>query len=105
MRLGDRKIVRARVSERPEDGHRYELYDLAADPREEIDLFPKAGGSAADLQKLLDRYEATAKELHKKLGEPADGPTTIDPDLREKLEALGYLDPAGPAATSLGSGS
>jgi arylsulfatase A-like enzyme len=105
LRLGDRKIVRARVSERPEDGHRYELYDLAADPREEIDLFPKAGGSAADLQKLLDRYEATAKELHKKLGEPADGPTTIDPDLREKLEALGYLDPAGPAATSDGSGS
>ena len=92
LRLGNRKIVRARVSERDEDGHRYELYDLEADPREEIDLFPKSGASAADLQKLLDRYDVAVKALHERLGEPAGEPPAVDPDLEKKLRALGYLD-------------
>lgn len=93
LRLGDRKLVRARTGKGGEDAFRYELYDLARDPLETEDLFARDPAAADDLMMLLRRYDMATKALHDRLGaQDAAAPDTVDPDLQEKLRALGYLD-------------
>ncbi len=93
LQLGDRKLVRARTGKGGDDAFRYELYDLARDPLETEDLFARDPAAADDLIRLLRRYDMATKGLHDRLGaEDAAAPDAVDPDLQEKLRALGYLD-------------
>jgi arylsulfatase A-like enzyme len=93
LRLGSRKLVRTRTDAGDPNRFRYELYDLAADPQERDDLYPDDPDAADDLVRFLDRYDVAVKALHARLGEPAASPTPpVDPDLEEKLRALGYLE-------------
>jgi len=62
-----------------------ELYDLAADPGEQHDIAPRRPVETAYLLAQLKRFELLAPKA-----EPA--PTAvIDPALKERLRALGYL--------------
>jgi arylsulfatase A-like enzyme len=69
----------------------FELYDLARDPRERRDLLD-AGRAEADARLAFQRLRAEAERS-------AAGPrataerTVLDEETRERLEALGYLDP------------
>lgn len=95
LRLGDLKIVRSRISGKGSDAgaYRYELYDLASDPREEVDLFDEQAESAAELIGLLETYDALVARLHDGLGQvDSETAPAVDPDLQEKLRALGYID-------------
>jgi arylsulfatase A-like enzyme len=89
LQLGDWKIIRSRSQGR----FVYELYDLSRDPRETNDRFGQYPEETANLLRLLDRYDERVKELHERLGGPIAGTAPgVDPDLEEKLRALGYLD-------------
>ena len=95
VRLGDRKLIRARRG----GGFEYEYFDLRADPREEHDLYEEMAPQLRDLKELIDGYpQAMAKlkaELTRNEGKPvAEGAEEhlIDPAREEKLRALGYLD-------------
>lgn len=75
---------------------RREFYDLADDPREEHDLFDMGENHVREM--LMDR-------LQKVLGEtPGTGAPRReeDPEERARLEALGYIGGAGPAAAGGG---
>ncbi|UCE86686.1 MAG: sulfatase [Deltaproteobacteria bacterium] len=62
-----------------------ELYDLSADPRESENL---ASARPEELQRLLD----VLHELRRRYATDAPMPdTSVEPELREQLEALGYL--------------
>jgi choline-sulfatase len=77
---------------------RPECYDLRADPGEQRDLLqPKAGkrGACAAKAQLLDRMLARLPPY-----EPAAaGARPLDPETRERLQALGYLGGAGAGAS------
>jgi arylsulfatase A-like enzyme len=89
VRLGARKLVRYRAG----DGHRYEYYDLARDPGEREDLYPTRAEEARDLRALLERYvEDTAARRRALAGDAAPRLQELDPESRESLRALGYLD-------------
>lgn len=60
----------------------FTMYDLAADPGETTDIFPKAGAQKLAWQKQL-------RELGK-ASRPAETPSGADPAFRERLKALGY---------------
>ena len=62
---------------------RFELYDLDRDPREQHDLFAARGADFASWQDTLRRYAAGFV--------PPPGGVEVDPALRERLRALGYL--------------
>jgi arylsulfatase A-like enzyme len=99
VRRGTRKLLRY-----PDGagGHRYELYDVAADPGEQRDLYPSAGDGASDLRALLDGYEAASAAHRARVdaaagalapGEAAPAESVpLDPAQEEKLRALGYLE-------------
>ena len=60
-----------------------ELYDLAADPGEQVNLAQKEPARAAQL----------ADELNAALAQPRKAPELpqVDPEERRQLQALGYL--------------
>jgi arylsulfatase A-like enzyme/tetratricopeptide (TPR) repeat protein len=67
---------------------RPELYDLAADPGETRDAGAGDGAEAEALRSALARALET---------EPPDASTRADPEVRERLRALGYLGGTQPA--------
>ena len=85
-----RKLIRYRE----EEGFRYAYFDLANDPGERTDLYPVAGDAVVELRDALDRYEDRSRSTRDRLlGEDAQVPVDrLDPDVEEKLRALGYLD-------------
>jgi arylsulfatase A-like enzyme len=88
VRSGGRKLVRYRSPQ----GTRHELYDLASDPGERIDLF---GSDPHVAEPLLSLLEAHARELvrAREGAAPAEpAPPSLDPDREEKLRALGYVE-------------
>jgi len=68
------------------DGSAFELFDLAADPGETLDLTRER---RRELQRLRAALESWREGL-----EPvaAAASEELDPETREGLEALGYLD-------------
>jgi arylsulfatase A-like enzyme/Flp pilus assembly protein TadD len=85
LRLGTLKYI---------DAPRPELYDLAADPGETRNLVSSRPGDAQRLRRGLEALRTT---------ERAAAATADDPEIAEKLRALGYV--AGPAArTTSGPG-
>jgi len=93
LRLGSRKLVRSRTDSEDPTRFRYELYDLAADPLERNDLYADDPSAAEDLLLLLRRYARAVKGRHARLAKPAtDSEPDLDPDLEQKLRALGYLE-------------
>ena len=94
---GSYKLIRYRSANR----RRHALFDLTADPHEQIDLLargaqldPAAAARLAALSDLLDAYEARTARLATELGVvPDTSPeSAIDPDRLEKLRALGYVE-------------
>ena len=69
------------------DGPKPELYEIARDPREVADTVLADGGVARSMKKELQGY-------------PADfvSPGRVDPDVAERLKALGYLSGAVPTS-------
>jgi arylsulfatase A-like enzyme len=63
-----------------------ELFDVAADPEELVDLAPQRSERVAELEALA-RALRSALEAHPFEGDPAQ----IDEDLARQLEALGYV--------------
>lgn len=60
-----------------------ELYDLAADPLEQVEVSEQNPARVAELARLLEtRFSGLARR---------DGKQEIDPELREQLRALGYV--------------
>jgi arylsulfatase A-like enzyme len=62
-----------------------ELYDLDGDPAELHDVAPKLGVTAGAL------IDESRREIVEEVGRHQSGPTEVDDDLRQRLEALGYL--------------
>lgn len=89
LQLGDWKLIRSRAGS---DDFRYELYDLSRDPRETRDLHRERPEQTARLAGMLERYQSAVGELHDRLAESPAAAPDVDPDLEEKLRALGYLD-------------
>ncbi len=95
VRRGSRKLLRY-----PDGtgGFRYELYDVASDPEERLDLFPSGAASDVELRELLDGYEARSEQRRAAIGGPALSPAPhaesvpLDPAQEQKLRALGYLE-------------
>jgi arylsulfatase len=73
--------------------HQVELYDLADDPGCTLDLVDERPDDVRRLRRLLIDW------LHQAEARFAHGPVNEDPELREALRELGYLD--GDAAGSL----
>ena len=91
VRVGNRKLERYRTKN---GGFRYEYYDLAADPREAVDLYPAHAAEARDLSKLLEAHEKQGRELRARIDREAPAGTQrliLDPKQEEKLRALGYI--------------
>jgi arylsulfatase A-like enzyme/Tfp pilus assembly protein PilF len=63
---------------------RPELYDLEHDPREQRNLFEERRTLADRMSQELDRLAAESDGK-------ASGPSTVDPETRERLAALGYI--------------
>jgi arylsulfatase A-like enzyme len=97
VQIGTGKLVRLQHAEGPES--RY--FDLSLDPDERTARRAEAVGAADELRALLDGYAERMRELRVAalrgresfdsgaavLAEPA-----VDPAVREKLRALGYVD-------------
>jgi hypothetical protein len=81
VRRGPHKLIASRAGRFPD-----ELYDLAADPREQRPLTERSGRAAA-LRTDADAFwqRAIAKPT------PLD-PAYLEDALRERLRALGYLE-------------
>jgi arylsulfatase A-like enzyme/Tfp pilus assembly protein PilF len=73
---------------------RPELYDRAADPAERTNLHTEQPETARELAGALATLERTLGVA------PAVPAVTLDDDARRRLEALGYLESAAPAAAS-----
>lgn len=70
-----------------------ELYDLAADPGERHDLAAERPGELARLHELFERRRAADARLRERLAATGfPGAATLQPEERERLRALGYLD-------------
>jgi arylsulfatase A-like enzyme len=100
VRRGDRKLIRS--NRQGGAGYSYRYYELAADPHEEKDLYGADPGAAADLEELLATYEPQMNEVRRRSAAArsrfsegdADraGQVEVDPAVREKLRALGYVE-------------
>jgi hypothetical protein len=84
VRSGSRKLIL------PSRGDP-EVYDLAADPLEKVDLFATRPELAATLGAELERALGTYRVSS---GGPGSAPV-LTPEQREALEALGYTEDAG----------
>jgi hypothetical protein len=114
LREAGQKLI---VSLRPE-GDTYQLYDLASDPGERIDRTPQDHARVRESRsRLLRRLSALGAAPEPREGEPAALPRIacqtptdpsacaseraraaailrgVEPDVREQLRGLGYLDP------------
>jgi choline-sulfatase len=67
------------------DGPKPELYDVIRNPRETADAFVAEATVARSMKKELDGYPPSFSD-----------PSRVDPDLAEKLRALGYLSQTTP---------
>src|SRR5205085_6018742 len=76
MRLAAAKLISAPTSE---------LYDLAHDPGETVNVLTTERRAYHDLAARLDQLRATAV---------ASSPSTIDAETRSKLASLGYVAPS-----------
>jgi hypothetical protein len=86
VRSGERKLVRYGSP----DGIRHELYDLAADPREQTNLFDAAPGAAEPLLSLLEAHDR--ERARAGAATAPDAFPALDPDREAKLRALGYVE-------------
>lgn len=82
--FGDFKLVRGM------NGGREELYDLARDPGETVNLASTREEKTAEGRRLLDRFEAKAAQSRKRLGITRREQVPLDPELEKRLRALGY---------------
>jgi arylsulfatase A-like enzyme/Tfp pilus assembly protein PilF len=73
------------------DAPRPELYDVRDDPRETRNLVASRVAAAAAMKAWLDRQDEKG---------PPPAPAPVAPDVRERLEALGYVGRASPAAAA-----
>jgi arylsulfatase A-like enzyme len=80
---GDKKLIRDR-------NDTAQLFDLRTDPSEQKNLIESAPDVKARLQNLLDEHN-TACLAHPLAKHPPTR-TALDPDMLEKLRALGYTD-------------
>jgi arylsulfatase A-like enzyme len=74
------------------------LFDLAADPGEQRDLLAAPGDHDAarrQLMELLSGMHGLAEGLHPRGSREALDPDSMDPETRENLQQLGYLDAEG----------
>ena len=71
------------------DGPKPELYAIVQDPREMADTLPTDAGVARAMKKELEGYPAEFSN-----------PSRVDPELAEKLKAIGYLSQAAPTSDS-----
>jgi tetratricopeptide (TPR) repeat protein len=69
------------------DGPKAELYEVIRDPRETADTFLADPRVARSMKKELDGYSTGFSD-----------PGRVDPDVAEKLKALGYLSQTAPAS-------
>jgi arylsulfatase A-like enzyme len=67
-----------------------ELYDLGNDPREEQNLLPDPGIDVESFRRRMRSLLERARELRS--GHSA-GKVVLDDEIRERLRALGYVDP------------
>jgi arylsulfatase A-like enzyme len=100
VRRGHLKLIRTKV----DDGFRYELYDLNADPHEQQDLWAAGRGRsdelaimASELKAIADDHQAKSATQAKQLGLPWHkasevDPSQLSPDRAEALRALGYIE-------------
>ena len=84
--------LRSLVDERYQlmEGPRPELYDITADPRQLHDLVDREGKAVERMRAELGRYPRGL-----------EAPQAVDPGVRERLAALGYLT-GGPSTESAG---
>lgn len=73
------------------DGKEDELYDLAVDPGETRNLAASLPRQAAHWRRLADERLAWARAAAERWPQPDTAQPDIDPALREKLKASGYL--------------
>jgi hypothetical protein len=81
---------------------RHELYDLATDPDEPVNVHAERSAEVEDTRLLVDSYRADDARRRAHLGQGSRGsvgtdaglapPAPLDEERRRKLEALGYLD-------------
>lgn len=74
---------------------RPELYDLERDPGESTNLY-------SERRSLADRLAAELERLTVEQDEAQSAPATVDPETRERLAALGYIDSFSNAARQPG---
>ena len=72
-----------------------ELYDLAADPREQTNLVALRPGPLEEMRALLGRLRAA---------DPGPARAAVPPEVRERLASLGYVGGGGSVATRYGEG-
>jgi arylsulfatase A-like enzyme len=83
------KLIRSRQ----QAGFRYELYDVARDPREEVNLYAREPQAAAKLRERLERrVERMAARYEDLSRESVRDAPPVDPGLEDKLRALGYIE-------------
>jgi arylsulfatase A-like enzyme len=87
LRVGKYKYIQAPKAE---------LYNLDADPREQVNLLPKNAAMAAELQNEL------AQVLTRYAPSPRATPPALTPETLAELESLGYLA-AEPRADAVGA--
>lgn len=75
------------------DAPRPELFDVRADPGEKTNLAPERGPTVAAMRTFIDE---------KAQGRGAPAPAPVAADVRERLEALGYVGSAPPAPPASG---
>jgi arylsulfatase A-like enzyme len=80
--LGDHKVIRDLAA------GRWEVYDLPSDPGEQFDRVSSDGAVVAEAARVLAWYETLERGPDRS---PAT-PPVLDPDTREQLRALGYVD-------------
>ena len=68
------------------------LYDWRSDPRELQNVLEENPAVAAELREEFDKMLADGHDLVQNFVQPADQELEITDELREQLEALGYLD-------------
>jgi hypothetical protein len=72
-----------------------ELYDLANDPQEQVNLINQRPEVADQMRSYLDELRSSAKEV-------ASERTTVDAEQARKLRSLGYIGASGPAKRDAG---
>ena len=88
LRRGEWKLVRHDYDFRVEGQYQYELYDLASDPGEKLDLWPQH----PVLGDALAQELAWQHRLDRSLALEGESVRELDPKVRENLEALGYIE-------------